>query len=252
MRYWTRHGKMTMMGKAGKLSSSPYFYYKNSKNLVVFIASCSPYGYKVSYAYIPDEDFQEIDKKRIKSKYHLTQVVSLIDDKFASLPGKKNKDNRNIRNKYEKIVEVRESPESIEEVISFIDEWDKTRGVVYGWQRHSGYDKNFFTNHYESEKNSVQSLFYYIKGKLVGYSVISVAREDTSYTYMIGKCLVEYKSLSWYIDYDSFCRLREREGCDVLVNWGASGGSLLKYKTQFPVHSLEKLWFFRLEEHSDE
>ena len=246
MKYWNKHGQQGMMGKFGQLSSYPFYFYKNSSNIVSFDVKLTTIKeHKVSYAYITEEDFKTIPKSEIKSKYILTQTISKIDSEYLSLEGKKHKDDRNTRNKYDKIVSVKTKPNSIEEVLSLIDIWDAKRGdLVYNWQKHSGYDRSFFTRFYEQEKENLQCLFFYIKGKLVGYSVISLVKDDEAYVFCLGKCDTEYKDISWYIDFRSFDYLL----CDeeyVLINWGASSGSLLKYKMRFPVHSLEKLYFFK-------
>jgi hypothetical protein len=242
MKYWTRHGIVGMMGKSGKLSDSSDYFYKNSKNIVSFnINFTSPL--KVSYAYIPEKDLVSIPKKTIKSKYVLTQIVSKIDQAFIKCRGKKNSEFRWTRNKYDGKIEVKTAPNSTEEVIDFIKLWDDTRGLKYGWQLHSGYDKTFFTTWYQQEQN-IQCLFFYLEGNLVGYSVISLEQDDGAYIYMLGKCSVTFQNLSLYIDLVSYEKLLgDKES--ILINWGASSGTLLKYKRKFPIYSQENLYFFR-------
>lgn len=247
MKYHTRHGIIGMMGKTGKLSDSPDYFYKNSKNIISFDSSFSSDSFKVSYAYIPEADFLAIPKKEIKSKYILTQIVSKIDQAFIAIKGRGYKEFRWTRNKYDDKTEVKTEPNSVQEVINFIEYWEVTRGGKYGWQRHSGYDKSFFLNWYEKEKQDIQCLFFYVNSVLVGYSVISLIKDDNAYIYMLGKCDTTYQNLSLYIDFISYERLLGQQE-SILINWGASSGTLLDYKKKFPLYSLENLYFFKKED----
>jgi len=242
IKYWTKHGKIGMMGKFGNLSPDPRWYYKNSSNAVCFDVSLTPLP-KTSYAYITESDFLTIPKKEIKSKYILNQIVSNIDDKFLSVRGNKYKEFRNVINRY-KGLDIKESPESLDEVLTFINEWEEYRGdAKYGWQMHTGYDKSFFERFYGKETD-IQCLFFYQVERLVGFSVISIDNPKEPLVYMLGKNDTRLKGLSLYIDFISFKKLYEKFG-KVLINWGASSGSLLSYKRKFPIYTEDKLYFFR-------
>ena len=247
MKYWTKHGMMGMMGKYSFFSESEKFFFKNRKNIICFDTNLKFKNFKTSYSYIREKDFLKIFKKDIKSKYFLIQTISKFDKNFFNLEGKKFKEIRETRNKFNKIIKIKKDAD-IKEILNLIDCWDVNRGEKYGWQKHSGYDRNFFNRFFRQEKSNLQSLFFYIDGNLVGYSIISLLKEnDNIYNYIIRKNDTTYRNLCLYIDYKSFEFLFQNEK-EFFINWGASSGSLLKYKEKFPIYEQEKLYFFKLKE----
>ena len=243
MRYWTRHGKLAMMGKNGSLSDSELYFYKNKSNIISFDINLK-FKENTTYSYISEKDFLSIPKNNISSKYSLIQTISKIDDTFLSVKGSTLREFRETKNKYDKLVTIKKSPNSTTEILELIELWDRTSGIKYGWQKHSGYDRSFFVSHYENEKDKLQGLFFYINDKLVGYSIISLEKEDEVYVYMLRKNDTSYRNLCLYIDFISFETLYR--GSPIFINWGASSGGVLKYKEKFPTASQEKLYFFKL------
>jgi len=178
--------------------------------------------------------------------YHLNLLISRFDGDFFELRGKKNKEIRETRNKYNKSIIIKKDIENIEEVIGLINCWDKISGVKYGWQRHSGYDKSFFLKYYEQEKKDLFSLFFYIDGVLVGYSVVSKIMDGDCFRYIIRKFDASFRNICLYIDFKIFENLYSEYGGDFRVSWGASSGNVLKYKKKYPIFFEDKVWFYKI------
>ena len=249
--YITKHTIMGMLSKNYMPFNNWAGYVKNKNEVILFTDSdniISKYlNYpKINLNYI---DKLESPKNRIKgylnsSSYWLTNIKSKLDADFFKLSGKKFTEMRETQNRYDKIVEVRDDCD-MELVIDFIDKWNEERGKdKYGWQLHSGYDKTFFNKFYKKERSKLYSKFFFINNELVGYSIISKESNNNEYQYIIRKCDVSYRNLTLYIDIFSFEEIFNKVG-DFIIDWGASGGGVLKYKKKFPTYSEDKKWFYK-------
>ena len=255
--YITKHTIMGMLSKNYKPFDNWCGYVKNKNEVVLFTDSNHIISKHISYPkinlnYVDKlEDKDKISGYKKSSSYSLTNIKSIFDKSFFSLSGKRFRRMRAARNKYDKIVEVRNDC-NIDEIIEFIDEWTIERGKEkYGWQLHSGYDKTFFNKFYKKEKGRLWSNFFFIDGKLIGYSIISKNTNNNEYRYMIRKCNVKYTDITLYIDLYSFERVFDKVGEFVLI-WGASSGGVLKYKKKFPIYSEDKKWFYKFKRTENE
>jgi hypothetical protein len=215
----------------------------------------------------------------VYNKFRLSSLMSYIGPNYFDLCGKDNKEIRETRNKLDRkdLVDYVDecNPVTIgRDVGLLIDEWnDKIGGMKYRRTNHSGYDKNFFNEYYPKHVDDFYSLFFYdnkntctVNGitnrKLIGYSIISKQQIEVSslgisqqtimpsYSYLIRKCLSNnMRNLTLYIDYCSFRSIREKSGNSdgFGIHWGASKGSLLRYKeSKFPVLNKSNIVFFTL------
>lgn len=190
----------------------------------------------------PTVHYYYIYNKPAQKHYHLTQLISHITPNFFELRGKKWKEIRETRNKFDKIVKMKEYDQQA--VLDLIKKWDETAGVKYGFQRRSGRDRNFFQRWFEQEKERLFYRFFYIDERLVGYSVLH--KKDGCYEYLIRKTLSEMRNTCLYVDYKTMEELFAVEPDGFFVNWGASGGKLLKYKKKFPMFEERPVYFYKV------
>jgi len=192
---------------------------------------------ETAFHYVPD---------RMGKGYSSTLLVSRFDSAFFALAGAEHKEIRETRNKWDRLVSVREEPSSVGEVVALVDKWDILSGSKYGFNRHSGYDRNFFRRYWETERSNLYSLFFYHGDALVGYSVVSKLQDDNCFRYVIRKMDIGAgRNICLYIDYKTFESIwRDRKGC-FYVNWGASSGKVLKYKEKFPTFKECRVWFHK-------
>ena len=202
---------------------------------------------KVFINYLTETEYQELASSGLKhNKSKEKQVISKINSEFLKLSGKKYHEFREVRNKYDKIVVVKTQPNNIKDVLDLVDTWDEQRGEKYGWQRHSGYDRNFFENVYPTAKNDLFCYFFYIEDKCVGYSVISKLGDGSNFNYVIRKNNTAHRNLCLYVDLKSFILMMDEIKNEFFINWGSSGRGVLKYKKKFPLHSEEVVYFCKL------
>lgn len=235
---------------------------------------------KISFGYFNQEMldvfskiyFAHSGKKFPRSKtMKLTAVQSVFEnagDLFGeeSLAGKQFIELRETRNKFQSkiksgMITLHQNPsrEIYNTVIKpliepFLKSWDESEGKKYGWQRHSGYDKNFFTEErYEKHADELQTTFIVdtILNQLIGYSVISLQPivGSKSFPYVIRKCNTHYsRNITKFMDYISIKGLYEKTlEPSFSVHWGASSGGVLKYKlSAFPKTDTEHSYFLTL------
>jgi hypothetical protein len=225
--------KYCVMGMAGKYEVLGDFQglRKNRNQAISFDAGFDPGYKKVLYSYIYDTP----DCKRHKS----TQLVSNFTDSYFNLAGKEHREVRESRNKFNKLIAMREYNK--EDVLGLIDLWDTQSGTKYGWQRHSGYDRSFFTRWFDAERDNLFSRFFYLGDKMVGYSVLH--KGEGCWEYLIRKTDNTIRNTCLYVDYKTFEELHKIEE-SFLVNWGASKGSLLEYKRKFPCYEENNVYFY--------
>jgi hypothetical protein len=224
---------------------------------------------RLSMQYVPDKFYInkiKFDLKQkdvpISSKFTLNSLVSYLDKSFFLLQGKEFREIRETRNQLKKEEKVYykdtiDNPVMFEKnMLDFIDRWNNTNGLKYRRTNHSGYDKNFFLNHFFKNQDSFYSLFFYdkITNDLIGYSIVSKEEKTLNclpcYSYLLRKCTQDNKSshirnLTLYMDYCTFenIKLKTSNEKGFYIHWGASKGSLLKYKKKFPVYSETKIRF---------
>jgi hypothetical protein len=160
---------------------------------------------------------------------------------FLSFSGGKFQEYRETVNNLDKKIIISKHMINPTDVLDVVKEWDELAGKrKYGWQLHSGYDKNFFSSlYFEKEKDKLQTLFFYNADtmKCVGYSVLSTECDEKSLEYPIFSYLIrkyipskEYKNLCLYIDLKTIQCLVSSFEKEFLVHWGASSGGVLNYK----------------------
>ena len=220
-------------------------FYKNKKRdkVIIFnkdklVEDCK----EINYYYILEKP--EI---KIKNMYSSTLLVSHFNSDFFKLEGKSKTEIRETRNKYNKVITIKKDIDDVDEVVLLIDKWDELSGGKYGWNRHSGYDRSFFTKYYEEERENLFSLFFYFNDILIGYSIVSKIQEDNCFKYIIRKMDNSIgRNICLYIDFKIFENLHNICGNDFYINWGASSGNVLKYKKKFPIFSEDKVWFYKI------
>lgn len=249
---------------------SSFYKTKNKKKITVFnyiLSKDEEEKYdEVNYMYMDE-------KSNIKNAYKLTNVISLIDHNlFMNFNRKDYKElyetYRKFINKGINIVEYDSNNESMKaELFEMIEKWRyaDNGGMKYGWQEHAGIDKSFFQRYDKMEKyqqNKFQVLLFYFPNKdyiyeCVGYSVIereySWLDSKPKFSYLIRKCIMNERNITEFIDYITFNSLFNYNkfdldgGIDFLVDWGASSGGVLWYKThKWKVHRLEDKWFYKV------
>jgi hypothetical protein len=241
----------TIMGMISKnYSLIPNGYRKNKNNIVLF----NPFdNYKdypkenVYINYLLQDEYNSLIAQNIPhNKSRGKQLISNIDKNFINLPGQNFQEIRETRNKYNKITTIKTSPNSIEEVNALIDIWDEKRGDKYGWQRHSGYDRNFFNKYFNQEKDQLFSYFFYIDNVLVGYSIVSKLGNGDRFNYVIRKNNTSFRNLCLYIDFKTFELMYNEINSNFLINWGSSSGTVMKYKKKFPVYEENVVYFCKI------
>jgi len=194
-----------------------------------------------------DGNFEEIGHYYLFDKvrgYNSTLLISNFTATFFELSGGRHREIREARNKWDKYILIQDHPNSVLEVVELIDRWDRLSGEKYRFNRHSGYDRNFFQKYWKTEKDNLYSLFFYFGDTLVGYSVVSKIQNDDCFRYVIRKMDISVgRNVGLYIDYKTFENIWNERGKDFYVNWGASSGKVLKYKMKFPVFKTRKVWF---------
>lgn len=222
-------------------------YRKNSKENVYFYIPDSIPTEKASFQYLSELEYNllySLSDWNIISKYKLSEVVLEIPEKWFDFKTGKNKEFRETWHHYLSLdnLFIVDSPKNKDDIRSFILMWDEDRGIEkYGWQRHSGYDLNFFEKYNDS---NCKSLYFYIDNILVGYSVLHNYK-DNQWTYIIRKADLKFRNLTLFIDEYSFWDINEGEK-PVIINFGASSNGILKYKTKFPIKSIEDRYFIKV------
>jgi len=241
---------MGMLSKTYKPFPDWSGYIKNKNEVVLFDSANIPlhtHYPKINLAYVDKLSNKDIiPGYENTSSYKGTLLYSKLDQDFFELSGKSHIEMRETRNYYDKRDIFTSNSITLPEITDFIKTWNETRGDLrYGWTLHSGYDVNFFTKYWESEKCDLLGMFFYDWDKLVGYSVMSLCPKDNVYYYIIRKNLTSYRNLALYIDYKMFEALYSKVQSDFLVCWGANSGGLLKYKKKFPVYHEQEKWFYK-------
>jgi hypothetical protein len=242
MSYISKHSIMGMMSK----NYTPFgnwkgFYKKKDRS------KCTVFSFEDMKEECIENNIAYVDKhETLKPSFKSTEVVSTFNKEYFKLEGKENKEIRGTRNKWNKRIEIREEYK-YQEMEDLINWWASTSGHKYHWQRHDGYDRSFFHRYWRPERSKLYSMFFYLEDKLVGYSIVSKEPQDSHYIYVIRKCDVTVgRNINLYIDYKMFEKIYNDVG-DFRINWGASSGGVLKYKTsKFPVYSETLKYFYKV------
>lgn len=192
---------------------------------------------EINYSYITT-------KPNIKSYYKSEEVLSYFSNSYFLNLKKHSKEIYETKRKWDKRIIVKKSLDNIQDVLDLLNRWILLSGKKYGFNRHDGYDRNFFVNYYEKYKEDLDCNFFYLDNKLVGYSVIS-PKMNNVYYYIIRKVDISAgRNLCEYVDYKTFENLKDS---NFYVNWGASTKGVLKYKmTKFPLYSTETRYFWKV------
>lgn len=240
-----------------------FYKTKNRKKITVFNHTLNKKEEEkydeVNYMYMEE-------KPNIKGSYRLTNVISYMDNNiFANLNRKTHRELfdtfRKFTNKGIRFTHYDSNNEKMKtQLFEMIEKWryDSNGGMKYGWQEHAGIDKSFFQRYdlmSDECKRKFQVLIFYLNEELVGYSAIE--REFVyvdnlpKFSYLIRKCLMEERNITEYIDYITFYSLWEElrnvnEG-NFLVDWGASSGGVLWYKThKWKAYNKKDVWFYKV------
>lgn len=241
--YINKHSVMGMLSKNQTIIEDSLSIRRN-KNKILCFDEESARSYIGIYKDINLGYFTKKIKSEDMSFYGKSTAVitgPFSKNNFLGFKGREYEEYRETINSLDKKLLISEQMFSPLDVIGVVDEWNELAGKrKYGWQLHSGYDKNFFHSQYfEQEKENLQTLFFYDKEtmKCVGYSVISKNADDKTlnhslFSYLIRKYIPskEYKNLCLYIDLKTIQRLVTNQDKECLVHWGASSGGVLNYK----------------------
>lgn len=191
-----------------------------------------------------DEEYQEFKK----NGYTHNRVVNAItilkfEDKFFNLEGKEFQKIRYYRNYYTKKYDlvVKEDPNSIEEVIEFINHWKNIRKDAH-FQFFTGYDINFLKQYYYQNRDRIVSHFFYHDNKLIGF-YLTERVTDTLYNQLFRKVDTSYSHLSMYVDYYNYKYIHDNIAKDFLVNMEGDVGEdgMKTYKGEnFPIFKILK------------
>lgn len=182
--------------------------------------------FKIQYALEPIKykGYQLVSR----SKLHLS--VSNVNEEFLKLQGKKYQSLRTAKNRYKDVVAIA-AIDNIEPVIDFVNDWKNNYGKLkYGMRLHTGYDVGFLKNFYN--ENDFYSFVFSIKNKIVAVAIISKKENSGALNYIIGKANHNYPLLSEFASYTAMEMLHHLIG-DFKLCWGASVGTLHKYKQKF-------------------
>ena len=253
-----------------------FYKTKNKKKITVFnhiLSKDEEEKYdEVNYMYMNE-------KPNVKGAYKLTNVISLMKhDLFDNLNRKEHKElfetYKKFNNKGINIVEY--DPYNDDMKIQLFDMIEKWRyadngGMKYGWQEHAGIDKSFFQRYDKMEKlqqEKFQVLLFYLPNEefvyeCIGYSVIereySYLDLKPKFSYLIRKCIMNDRNITEFVDYITFNSLFNYHkfdsdgGIDFLIDWGASSGGVLWYKThKWKVYKLEDKWFYKVKQKEED
>lgn len=240
-----------------------FYKTKNKKKITMFnhiLSKDEEEKYdEVNYMYMDE-------KPNIKGAYKLTNVISYISNNlFIDLNRKQYKElyetYRKFSNMNIRFIDYDSNNKNMRiQLFEMIEKWRYANngGMKYGWQEHTGIDKSFFERYdlmSEHDKNRFQVLIFYLNDELIGYSVIerefNHINNFPKFSYLIRKCLMNERNITEYIDYITFYLLwndlRFIGIKDFLVDWGASSGGVLWYKThKWKVYSLKDKWFYKI------
>lgn len=145
-----------------------------------------------------------------------------------------------------------------DDIINMIKKWALTSGKKYGFRRHDGIDKSFFTRvkNKTIDINDYNIYVFKYGDEIVGYSVIekNSISSDNNFVYLIRKCLRytederSLRNLCMYIDWYTFAeQLRYNNMNNIIINWGCSSGGVAEYKkTKWKLDHVKNLYFYSL------
>lgn len=250
-----------------------FYKTKNKKKISVFnrvLADETIYD-EINYMYMDN-------KPNVKGAYKLINVTSIMNSNiFTNFNRRDHKEMyetyRKFVNRGYNIVEYDiYNNDHKNDVMTVIDKWRyaDNGGMKYKWQEHAGIDKSFFERYEKmdsSQRDKFQVLLFYLFNdisnvyEIVGYSVIereySWLDNMPKFSYLIRKCLMDERNITEFIDYVTFRTLFGYHdfyldgGQDFLVDWGASSGGVLWYKThKWKTYKLEDKWFYKIKNHT--
>jgi len=189
-----------------------------------------PNATNISYFYITEK------RPEVKSASKRPAEVSLITKDFADNPRVQNYNMHYARNRWSKQLRVETEVPSLETIFKFIKNWDNTSGKKYGARLASSYDKNFFANHLNEVKDKVQTLFFYLGDKLVGYSILEIPTGERDGGYLVSRYgprkvdITAGSNICQYVDHESVKRLHKLCGEDFILHWGSAEKGIRLYE----------------------
>lgn len=199
-----------------------------------------PTATKISYFYVTEK------RPEVKSASKMPAEVSLITKEFVDNPRSQNYNMAYQVRRWGKREDLHIETEMppLEEIFKFIKNWDNTSGKKYGARLASSYDKNFFTNHLHDVRDKVQTLYFYLGDRLVGYSVLEIPNGvERDGGYLVSRYgprkvdITAGSNLCQFVDYESMRRLHEKAGEDFILHWGSAEKGIRLYEHRnFPVY----------------
>lgn len=201
-----------------------------------------PTATKISYFYVTEK------RPEVKSASKMPAEVSLINKEFVDNPRSQNYNMAyQVRRWGKSAIEIRQDTPTLEELFHFIKNWDNTSGKKYGARLASSYDKNFFAHHLAEVRDRVQTLYFWLDGKLVGYSILEIPNgEERDGGYLVSRYgprkvdITAGSNLCQYVDYMAMkhlhlqCEQMFGNG-DFILHWGAAEKGIRLYERRnFP------------------
>jgi hypothetical protein len=185
------------------------------------------------------------DNKVEYRKYPSKEILISLNSDLVNLAGGKNKKKRYV-SKYVGseyfICHEKEVDDELKiSMLAVVKRWDVARHHVYRRYTHTGFDVNFIKNHLDL--SSV--LLFTLRDALWnvrGFSIFTIPH-DGFLCCPLRKTDYSGVDLDFYFDIETFRWLRREYDHDLVLNWGASKGSLLAYKKKFDVYSLNQIYF---------
>lgn len=200
---------------------------------------------KISYLYVLER------RPEVKSASKMPAEVSLITKKFIDNPRSQNYNMGYQVRRWSKNEELRITQDTppLEVLFNFIKNWDSTSGKKYGARLVSSYDKNFFARHLKEVRDRVQTLYFYLGDRLVGYSILEVPNgKERDGGYLVSRYgprkvdITAGSNLCQYVDYMAMkhmhlqCERMFGKG-DFILHWGwAEKGIRLYEHRNFPFY----------------
>jgi hypothetical protein len=167
--------------------------------------------------------------------WHIVNVGTMLNctNEYFELKGKRHAQMRKYYNRYNKNsdVVVKTEPNSIQEVFDLIEKWKKQTDH---FRYVTGYDKNFIKNQVKNYKDCMITLYFYIKGELVAYSIVERCDKNL-YNFLFRKTTKDHKNLCNYVDFYTLKYIHDEINEPFILNFGGDMGdkNLVKYKTNF-------------------
>jgi len=189
-----------------------------------------PTATKISYFYVTEK------RPEVKSASKMPAEVSLITKEFVDNPRVQNYNMHYARNRWSKRLRVETECPPLEILFKFIKNWDSTSGKKYGARLASSYDKNFFVNHLKDVYEKVQTLYFYLGERLVGYSVLEIPTGERDGGFLVSRYgprkvdITAGSNICQFVDHEAMRCLHKRVGEDYILHWGSAEKGIRMYE----------------------